>query len=142
MGFEPQTFRPTVRRANHCAMGAGNPYYFMISYTSSLFCSTTSSCRRLEGHWFTQVAYVCFVLCCIETAFVDCLEKKSWYIWENFWNVNCLWQFDFPEVTQCNWQDVKIHLLTWVAQSNHITMAVTCMNVLAAGVWRAIGSPG
>ena len=23
MGFEPQTFRPTVRRANHCATGAG-----------------------------------------------------------------------------------------------------------------------
>ena len=22
MGFEPQTFRPTVRRANHCATGA------------------------------------------------------------------------------------------------------------------------
>ena len=24
MGFEPQTFRPTVRRANHCATGAGS----------------------------------------------------------------------------------------------------------------------
>ena len=23
MGFEPQTFRPTVRRVNHCATGAG-----------------------------------------------------------------------------------------------------------------------
>ena len=24
MGFESQTFRPTVRRANHCATGAGS----------------------------------------------------------------------------------------------------------------------
>ena len=24
MGFEPQAFRPTVRRANHCATGAGD----------------------------------------------------------------------------------------------------------------------
>ena len=29
MGFEPQTFRPTVRRANHCATGAGSEKDFV-----------------------------------------------------------------------------------------------------------------
>ncbi len=31
MGFEPQTFRPTVRRANHCATGAGLRVHLILS---------------------------------------------------------------------------------------------------------------
>ena len=39
MGFEPQTFRPTVRRANHCATGAGDAYVLLqILFLSSMFC--------------------------------------------------------------------------------------------------------
>ena len=30
MGFEPQAFRPTVRRANHCATGAGLEYISIL----------------------------------------------------------------------------------------------------------------
>ena len=31
MGFEPQTFRPTVRRANHCATGAVDIILFHLT---------------------------------------------------------------------------------------------------------------
>ena len=36
MGFEPQTFRPTVRRANHCATGAGKLTYLEFTCTSKV----------------------------------------------------------------------------------------------------------
>ena len=36
MGFEPQTFRPIVRRANHCATGAGTLLSFSLSLSPSL----------------------------------------------------------------------------------------------------------
>ena len=36
MGFEPQTFRPTVRRANHCAYGAGGLYVFVCLFVCLL----------------------------------------------------------------------------------------------------------
>ena len=35
MGFEPKTFRPTVRRANHCATGAGTRVHSIRTRTGT-----------------------------------------------------------------------------------------------------------
>ena len=69
--------------------------------------------------------YVLFYVC-IETVYISlcmyvlCLHRDwlcgpTWgkvCVWEEFWNVNLfMTEFDCPEVIQCGWQDVKIHLL-------------------------------
>ena len=37
---------------------------------------------------------------------------------------------------------LESHWFTWMAQSSDVMMAVTHINALCAGVWRATGSPG
>ena len=60
MGFEPQTFRPTVRRANHCATGAGTltqlyMRIYVLMYIPQgtvlapfLFATHTADCRGTD----------------------------------------------------------------------------------------------
>ena len=45
MGFEPQTFRPTVRRANHCATGAGQCWFYTACRVVPFF----GDCSKAEG---------------------------------------------------------------------------------------------
>ena len=72
MGFEPQTFRPTVRRANHCAMGAGD--HALIKF-EQLYPNVNKHCLNQQNNshsfvcmvnWLLRTNYlsVCHFSCC------------------------------------------------------------------------------
>ena len=80
MGFEPQTFRPTVRRANHCATGAGS----WGSLCSALSGHSACECREpvqnsLEDlFWKTAVLHSHHVASRFELCFHD-QDRNTWH---------------------------------------------------------------